>query len=251
MKASIIKTKYLYSLITVVFIILIWIVLSKTIDNTYIFPTFKMLLDGAKIFLIDNIYIIILFIIKIFIVLVVSFIMALMILFIYIWKKNSLGFFAPILSFAHIVPTMGISIYLYLFLDKEIIPFVLAVMVIVPIMVEGFITSYDNIDRGIIDVLKLEKISFLKKLFKVYLPIMLPYILMTILQSFSLGIKAMIMGEYLSLSSNSIGFLLYQYQVSMESNIIIVIILFLFFLSISCEIIVKIIQTNIKKRLIK
>ena len=65
MKTSIIKTKYIYSAITIAFIILLWFVLSKTIDNTYVFPTLEMLLDGTKIVLIDNFKIILLFLVKI------------------------------------------------------------------------------------------------------------------------------------------------------------------------------------------
>lgn len=251
MKASIIKSKYLYSAITIVFVILAWIILSSIIDNTYVFPTFKMLLDGVKLIMIDNFQVILLFLLRIVLVLVISIIISSLIVLLYIWKKNTLGFFTPILSFIHIVPTMGISLYLYLFLDKQIIPFALSVMVTVPIMVEGLITAYDNIDKGIMDVLRLEQISFFKKIFKVYIPIMLPYILMTILQSFSLGIKAMVMGEYLSLTKNSIGFLLYQHQLWADSNVIIVILVLLFTISIICEIVVKILQTKIKNNLIK
>ena len=210
-----------------------------------------MLLDGTKIVLIDNFKIILLFLVKIILSLTISSLISILIMLLYIWKKNTLGFFTPILSFIHVVPTMGISLYLYLFLDKEIIPFALSIMVMVPIIVEGLITSYDNIDKGIIDVLKLEQISFIKKLIKVYLPIMLPYILMTILQSFSLGIKAMVMGEYLSLTDNSIGFLIYNSQTLADSDIIIVILLLLFTISIICEIVVKILQTKIKNNLIK
>ena len=210
-----------------------------------------MLLQGTKLVLIDNFKIVVLFLIKIIISLILSSAISILIVLLYIWKKNTLGFFTPILSFIHIVPTMGISLYLYLFLDKQIIPFALSIMVMVPIIVEGLLTAYDNIDKGIMDVLKLEQISFFKKITKVYLPIILPYILMTMLQSFSLGIKAIVMGEYLSLTDNSLGFLLYQHQLWADSNVIIVILILLFSISIICEVVVKITQTKIKNNLTK
>ena len=133
------------------------------------------------------------------------------------------------------------------------IPFVLVVMVTVPIIVEGLITAYDNIDKGIMDVLKLEKISFLKKLFVIYIPLMMPYILMALLQSISLGIKALIMGEFLTGYSSkdifSIGKILYAYQD--DTGVVMFILILLFVISIICEIIVKLLQKNIKNNLIK
>ena len=169
---------------------------------------------------------------------------------IYVLKKDLIGFFTPILSFIHVVPTIGISLYLYFFLDKSIIPFILVIMVTVPIMVEGLITAYDNIDKGITDVLKLEQISFFKKLFKIYLPIMTPYILMILLQSFSLGLKAMVMGEYLCMSPKSLGYLIYEAQNALITENMIAILVILFIISIVCEIIIKILQARINKYLL-
>ena len=246
MKTSIIKSKYIYSTTTIIFVILAWVILSNAINNTYVFPTVGMLFKSVKIVLIDNFKIIAFLILKILISISISSIMAFLIFLLYIWKKNSIGFFTPILSFIHVVPTMGISIYLNLFLDKQVIPFALAIMVMVPIMIEGLTTAYDNIDKSLMDMIKLEQIPFFKKIFKIYLPIILPYILMSILQSFSLGVKAMIMGEYLSLTKDSVGILLYQHQTFGNSNVIIVILISLFIISMICEVIIKLIQSKIK-----
>ena len=123
-------------------------------------------------------------------------------------------------------------------------------MITVPVMVQGLTTAYDNIDKGIMDVLKLEQISFFKKVFKVYIPIMLPYILMIILQSFSLGLKALVMGEYICISENSIGGLIYDAQSILNSEHIIAILIILFIISIGCEIIIKFIQSRINKNLL-
>lgn len=209
-----------------------------------------MLLDGAKNILVDNFNIIVLTILKIVIGVIIASLISVIIFIIYVLKKDLIGFFTPILSFIHVVPTIGISLYLYFFLDKNIIPFILVIMVTVPIMVEGLITAYDNIDKGITDVLKLEQISFFKKLFKIYLPIMTPYILMILLQSFSLGLKAMVMGEYLCMSPKSLGYLIYEAQNALITENMIAILVILFIISIVCEIIIKILQARINKYLL-
>lgn len=250
MKSSIIKSKYIFSATTIIFIIALWFILSAIVKNTYVFPTFNMLLQAGKTIVIDNFNIILLTIVKILLGVVIASFISALIFVIYILKKDFIGFFTPILSFIHVVPTMAISVYLYLFVDKSLIPFLLVIMVTVPIMVEGLITAYDNIDKGIMDMLKLEQISFFKKLFKVYIPIMLPYILMIFLQSFSLGLKAMVMGEYLSITPNSLGFLIYYSQTLTSTENIIVILIILFVISIICEIIIKLLQSKINKYLL-
>lgn len=250
MKSSIIKSKYIFSATTIIFIIALWFILSAIVKNTYVFPTFNMLLQAGKTIVIDNFNIILLTIVKILLGVVIASFISALIFVIYILKKDFIGFFTPILSFIHVVPTMAISVYLYLFVDISLIPFLLVIMVTVPIMVEGLITAYDNIDKGIMDMLKLEQISFFKKLFKVYIPIMLPYILMIFLQSFSLGLKAMVMGEYLSITPNSLGFLIYYSHTLSSTENIIVILIILFVISIICEIVIKLLQSKINKYLL-
>lgn len=250
MKTSIIKSKYIFSATTIIVVIALWFILSSIVKNTYMFPSFEMLLTGGKTIFVDNFNVIVLSILKIVLGVIIASLISAVIFVIYILKKDLIGFFTPILSFIHVVPTMGISLYLYFFVDESLIPFLLVIMVTVPIMVEGLITAYDNIDKGIMDVLKLEQISFFKKLFKVYFPIMLPYILMILLQSFSLGLKAMVMGEYLSITPNSLGYLIYSAQTNLITENIIVILIILFTISIVCEIVIKILQARINKYLI-
>lgn len=251
MKASIIKSKYIFSLTTIIIIFGVWLFLSSVVKNDYLFPTKEMMMSGFKFIVIDNFPILVSTIVKIIVGIILAFIIASIIFVIYIFNKNLIGFFTPILSFIHVVPTMGISVYLYFFFDVNIIPFILVVMLTVPIIVEGLITSYDNIDKGIVDVLKLEQISFVKKLFKVYLPLMLPYILMILLQSFSLGVKAMVMGEYICSTNNSLGFLILSAQGALQMENIIVILVVLFVISIVTEVIIKILQAKVKTYLIK
>ena len=238
MKNSIIKSKYIFSATTVILVILAWIILSNITKNTFVFPTFKMMLEGAKIIFVDEPFVLPYTIVSIVLAIVISFIISALIVVIYILKKDLLGFFTPILSFIHVVPTMGITLYLFF---------------IVKIIVEGLITAYDNIDKGIMDVLKLEQISFFQKLFKIYIPLMMPYILMTLMQSASLGIKALIMGEYIAGykpgSQITIGNILSAYQDN--TGVVVFILLLLFVMSLICEIIIKILKHKINKSLIK
>ena len=113
-----------------------------------------------------------------------------------------------------------------------------------PIIVEALVTAFDNIDKAIDDALKMEQVSFIIKFFKVYIPMILPYFLMALLQSFSLGIKAMIMGEYICYVNGSLGALLYNSKLE-DNGLLIAILILLFLLSVLCEIVIKFFQKRI------
>jgi ABC-type nitrate/sulfonate/bicarbonate transport system permease component len=72
-------------------------------------------------------------------------------------------------------------------------------------MIEGIIGAIDNIDKAIIDDLKMLDINTFKKFIQVYIPLCVPFIVTTFLQSFGLGLKVMIMSEYMNQVENTIG----------------------------------------------
>lgn len=246
MKRSIIQSKYIFSLTTIIILVFVWILLSNSANNSYAFPSISVIGKSLERLIVDYHWVILKTIFKILISVSIGVIISLGIVTIYILKKDLIGFFTPILEFLHVVPIIGISLYLFLIFDNlSMPPYVITVMVVVPIIVNALITAYDNIDKTIEDALKLEQIKFHHKLFKVYLPLIMPYFLMALLQSFSLGVKAMIMGEYICYVNGSLGALMYNSKLE-DNGLLIAILLILFLLSILCEVIIKIVEGKIQ-----
>ena len=246
MKRSIIQSKYIFSLTTIIIFVFIWIFLSSNANNSYAFPSLKVIFESFKRLIVEYHFVVLKTILKIVISVSIGVVISLGIVVIYILKKDLIGFFTPILEFLHVVPIIGISLYLFLIFDNlSMPPYVITIMVVVPIIVNALTTAYDNIDKTIEDALKLEQIKFHHKLFKVYIPLIMPYFLMSLLQSFSLGVKAMIMGEYICYVNGSLGALMYNSKLE-DNGLLIAILLILFLLSIICEVIIKIVQSKIK-----
>ncbi len=247
MKRSIIQNKYIFSLTTIILLLFGWILLSSLSKNSYAFPSLSLIAKSFIRLLNEYGIIVIRTIGKIIISVGIGVIISILIFALYVYKKDLLGFLTPILNFLHVVPIIGISLYLFLiFDDLRIPPYVVTISVIVPLIVEALITAYDNIDKAIEDALKLEQVPFFIKFFKVYLPMILPYFLMALIQSFSLGIKAMVMGEYLCYTNNSLGALLYNSKLE-DNGLLIAILILLFLLSVLCEVIIRIFQKKISK----
>jgi len=246
MKRSIIQSKYIFSLTTIIIFVFIWIFLSSNANNSYAFPSLKVIFESFKRLIVEYHFVVLKTILKIVISVSIGVVISLGIVVIYILKKDLIGFFTPILEFLHVVPIIGISLYLFLIFDNlSMPPYVITIMVVIPIIVNALTTAYDNIDKTIEDALKLEQIKFHHKLFKVYIPLIMPYFLMSLLQSFSLGVKAMIMGEYICYVNGSLGALMYNSKLE-DNGLLIAILLILFLLSIICEVIIKIVQSKIK-----
>ncbi len=194
-------------------IILLWIILSTTKQNELIFPSLsKILSQVGQIFTEQNLNILLLSILRLLFSVLFALGVSFFIAFLYIWKKESIVFFNPIIRIMRSVPFIALSIFIILAFGNRLAPYVICELVIIPIAVQGIINGIDNIDSSLIDDLKLYNNNFWKALLYVYIPITLPTIITTTLQIFGLGFKVIIMGEYLSQTPNSIGKALYYAQ---------------------------------------
>ena len=89
-----------------------------------------------------------------------------------------------------------------------------------PIMYEALLNGINNIDDSIIDETKMLSKTNLFILRKVYIPLTKPYIILSILQSVGLGLKAMVMAELISQTKNSIGREMYEYRSLLDMDYI-------------------------------
>ena len=89
-------------------------------------------------------------------------------------------------------------------------------LVTMPITTQSILTSIDSIDPSIQDDIKMNNVHQLKAWFIVYMPLIKKHLLMSFFQTFGLGLKVMIMGEYICYTKNSIGQELSQIKSSFE-----------------------------------
>lgn len=143
---------------------------------------------------------------KIIIVLLVSFGLSLLIHFInYIFKYN-IDIVNPIMFIIKACPFAIVSVYLYilLFNNRAIIPYIVCFLVVFPVIYEG-VKHALNIDKDIVSELSLLPGSRSMKYLRIYVPLAISPMLVTFLQGISLGVKVMVMAEYICSVDNSIG----------------------------------------------
>lgn len=201
--------KYSLGIVSIVFIFLLWQLVVTLKDDSFIFPgvidilksSFNILCSKSDLIILCNT------LFKLIVVIILSLLISSILVFIYIIIPSSIYFFRPIINILKAAPFAVISIYIfYAFYEtKEIAPGIVTFLVVLPLSFEGLIGAIDNIDKNIIDDLKMLEINKFKKFIYVYIPLCIPHIVTTLLQSFGLGLKVMIMSEFMSQVDKTVG----------------------------------------------
>lgn len=219
------KKKTLFNIfassITIFALFVLWIIISSVKQNNVIYPSINEILsEFFRLFQGDKLKVLGMSFIRLIFSILISFIISFLIIFLYIWKKWTFGIFSPIIKIMRSVPFVSFSIFVLLIFGNDNAPYIIAALVILPIVVDGLKAGIDNIDKSLTDDLALLN-GFIKKVFYVYLPILFPAIITLLLQTFGLGFKVMVMGEYLSQTPLSVGTELYNAKSYLEMDVLI------------------------------
>lgn len=197
----------------ILFIFIIWIILSEVIKEEIILPTipttfqaFFNLLSKSKTYLVllNSIG-------GLFLVVVIGFVISLILSLVSFKFEGFKNFIQPLMSLFKILPVPAVIIFFLVQFSQAIIPYILTSMVVIPIMYEGLYASIISIDDDINDEVKMiSNNTNLSVIFNIYIPIIRPGIISSLLQSIGIGLKVKVMTEFVANTPNSIGYELNQ-----------------------------------------
>jgi NitT/TauT family transport system permease protein len=122
----------------------------------------------------------------------------------------------PYVTIFKTTPIISFIIIVYVIFGYSIAPYVITFMILFPLFYEASKAGYESIDPLVIDSFKLERHPFKEVLFDFYIPLLKPSILTVYLQSFGLGLKVLVMAEYITQTPNSIGRAIYISRVGID-----------------------------------
>jgi ABC-type nitrate/sulfonate/bicarbonate transport system permease component len=160
--------------------------------------------------------------------LAISFVISMLITFLYYIFKPTKNFFKPLLFLLKVTPIIAIVLYVQAITARnaESAPYIVTTMMMVPLMTEAYTSGIDNIDKGIIDSLRLENPNKIYQFFKIIIPMIGPNIILSLLQSIGMGLKVVVMVEYFCFVDYGIGGMLSSYYTAVEISGLIATILF-------------------------
>ena len=125
---------------------------------------------------------------------------------------------SPILSLVKSTPIASFIILFLVWIGKESIPFWISLMMVSPIVASNFLEGLENIDIDLWEVTKVYGFGFKKSWNMLYRHSLLPYLNSSLKSGIALAWKAGIAAEVLCTPQNTVGQMLHESRLYMETS---------------------------------
>lgn len=195
-----------YILISVALIIFTWGVLGESYDDVII-PSIPSTLKSLDEIIGNGDFLMILFssLKRFLIAFVITMILSIVISIFSRINNLIYNFMIPIVALLKSVPTMGIVIIALIWLNNDKAPILIGFIIIFPILYEGFVGALKSIDKKLIEMATMYKVSKKNIIKDIYAPSMVHGILPLMPSAMGLMLKVIIAGEVLGQPAYSIG----------------------------------------------
>lgn len=134
------------------------------------------------------------------------------------WRSKTVDtLLSPLLSIIKATPVASFIIIAWIWFDTSLLPIFISSLIVIPIITSNVKQGFLSIDKELVDVTRVYKLSFGKKLFKLYIPSVTPYFIAACKASLGMAWKASVAAEMIVLSKNSIGKEIYESKLSLEA----------------------------------
>ena len=201
-------------------LLFLWEIIALKINNDIYLPTLQQVFISMKEivledrFILDVVSTISRCILSFFIALVVALILGIISDNLNIFKN----FLTPITSLARSIPNMVLIVLTLIWFNKESAPYIVVFIMVFPVLYDAILGSMKSIDKGILEMAELYKISRKDKILNIYLP-SIKFSLVSILSStISLGFKIVIAGEVYGQPLYGIGAMIQSEKVNFNTT---------------------------------
>ncbi|HRT68730.1 MAG TPA: ABC transporter permease subunit [Bacilli bacterium] len=231
----------------ILFILLVWFFASRIVDNSIVIPKISEVLQALGSLLQTKQTYVVIFntISRLILTVSISFVLALFCSILAGSITRVKDFLKPIMTLMRTTPVAAVIIILLMIFGNIKSSYIITSLVILPIMYEGILVSFENIDQGIIDEVKMLSNLNFRVVKEVYLPIVTPQILSTLVATIGLGLKVMVMSEFIAQPNNTIGYVMLQEKNFLEMDYVFAWTIILVVFVLLVEELLKIIKTKL------
>jgi NitT/TauT family transport system permease protein len=122
------------------------------------------------------------------------------------------------MSVVKATPVASFIMLALLWIDRDILPAFISVLMVLPVVVSNVYTGIKSTDKNLYEVTKVFRFGFYKKLRFLYFPTVRPYFLSACRSSLGLAWKAGIAAEVLAVPVLSIGKMIYESKLYLETT---------------------------------
>lgn len=125
--------------------------------------------------------------------------------------------FEPVLTLARSTPVASFIILALVWIRKDYVPVFIVFLIVLPIIWANVRQGIEQTDRTYLEVAKVFRFGFLKKIKTVYLPCVLPYFAAGCTTALGMAWKSGVAAEVLAMPARSIGYNLYRSKINIET----------------------------------
>lgn len=206
--------------LSIFFFLIIWEGVALYIDNSLLFPRVSEIFLSLKNLVASGDFTLILWntLSRFFISIVFSLILAI-IFSVASYRYEVIGFLLfPFIIFLRAVPTIAIIIVVLIWSSVERVPIVVGMLILFPILYESILGGIKNVDKNLLKMSKVFKVSTKRVVRDIYIPSIYYSISSNIPSYMGLTFKVIIAGEVLSQESLSIGGEIFINKIYLESS---------------------------------
>lgn len=212
------KKNILFSALSLITLWVVWIIAYFIVGNDYVLPSFwdtfaavgKYLGSGAFWLAFGKTFL------RTFLAFLFSLILGILLAVLARMRKWLRAFLAPIISVLRTVPTMAVILILLLWTSPSVAPVIVSVLVLLPAVYAAALSSLDEVDAEYGELVRVFRVDWKRKIFKLYLPLSAPPILKQSGGIFSMGLKITVSGEVLASTYKSLGGLMQTAKMYVE-----------------------------------
>lgn len=129
--------------------------------------------------------------------------------------------FSPFFSVLKSIPTASLVFLFLVLVGAKNAPILMVQLICLPIIYEAVVRGFENIDGSMKDATLVDGASLIRRVIRIFIPNITPYIFVGVVSSFSLSFKIEIMAEVISGSTNEgLGSIISACQKSDPTNMV-------------------------------
>ena len=120
--------------------------------------------------------------------------------------------FAPIVTIIRVLPVFAIVFMLLAWTNAIITPALVAFLSLFPMLYTAFLGAFSGVDTNLVEMSKIYNVPLKKRITKLYLPSVAPFVVKEIGAGLSFGVKLVVSAEVLVQTRKSVGALVLETQ---------------------------------------
>ena len=164
------------------------------------------------------------------------------------FSRLARDFFAPLLAVVKSTPVASFIILMVLWISRDITPLIIALMMVTPVVWTNIEAGILNTDDSLIEMARVYKMPASARIKHIYAPSVAPYFLASLKASLGMAWKAGIAAEVLCTPKGSLGKMVYDAKVYLESAEVFAWTLVVILLSLALETLLKYVLNRGKRK---